>query len=399
MGAKTSEAALLEILRRGVANGASDIHLKVSESPLYRVNGQLHVEPGAPTLTPEDTRQLGAMLLSKGGFTFGVDQVREFDFAYSARKIGRFRVNLYRSRGSFAVVIRLIPHKVPDLASMALPPVLQDLALVQRGLILVTGTAGSGKSTSLAGMLDHINRRRRCHILTIEDPIEYLHRNRKAAVSQREVGTDTQSFLSAFRGALRQDPDVILVGELRDAESMDMALKAAETGHVVMATLHTMDTPKTINRILSFFPTGTEAEIRSRLADCLAAVVSQRLVKRADRRGRIAACEILVATDAIRECIRDPSKTVNIRSFQENGESYGMQTFDQHIIQLFADGVLDRETARLAATSPSNFDRLVAILDTEKDVARERASQRRPSIDEHTEPSLERISPFKPGKG
>ena len=394
-----SEAALQEILRRGVANGASDIHLKVSESPLYRINGQLHVEPGAAPLTPEDTRKLGAMLLSRGGFTFSVDQVREFDFAYSARKIGRFRVNLYRSRGSFAIVVRLIPHKVPDLDVMDLPAVFSDLAMVQRGLILVTGTAGSGKSTTLAAMLDHINRKRRCHILTIEDPIEYLHRNRKAAVSQREVGTDTQSFLSAFRGALRQDPDVILVGELRDAESMDMALKAAETGHVVMATLHTMDTPKTINRILSFFPSGTEAEIRSRLADCLAAVVSQRLVKRADGRGRIAACEILVATDAIRECIRDPGKTLNIRSLQENGESYGMQTFDQHIIQLFGEGVLDRETARLAATSPSNFDRLVAILDTEKDVARERIAQNRPADANHSEPSLERIQPFKPGKG
>ncbi len=399
--AGVTEADLQDILRRGVTNGASDIHLKVTEPPLYRVNGTLHVKPGAAPLTPDDTRQLGAILLAKSGFTFKVDQVREFDFAYSARKVGRFRVNLFRSRGSFAIVIRIIPHKVPNLEAIDLPPVLADLAMIHRGLILVTGTAGSGKTTSLAAMLDHVNRQRRCHILTIEDPIEYLHRNRKAAVSQREVGTDTQNFLSAFRGALRQDPDVILVGELRDAESMDMALKAAETGHVVMATLHTMDTSKTINRILSFFPPGSQAEVRMRLADCLSSVISQRLVKRSDRRGRIAVCEILVATLAIQDCIRDPKKALNITKLQEDGDSYGMQTFDQHIIRLYADGILDRETAKVAATSPSNFDRLVAILETEKDVARDhkRKQTTPPVVGAHTEPSLERITPFKPDEG
>ena len=395
--AGVTEAELIDILSRGVSNGASDIHLKVTEPPMYRVNGTLHVKPGAAPLTPDDTRQFGAILLARSGYTFKVDQVREFDFAFSARKIGRFRINLFRSRGSFAVVIRIIPHKVPDLSTMDLPPVLKDLSLIHRGLILVTGTAGSGKSTTLAAMLDHVNRNRRCHILTIEDPIEYLHRNRKAAVSQREVGTDTQNFLSAFRGALRQDPDLVLVGELRDAESMDMALKAAETGHVVMATLHTMDTAKTINRVLSFFPPGSQAEVRMRLADCLSSIISQRLVKRSDRRGRVAACEILVATLAIQDCIRNPKKAQNIGQLQETGDSYGMQTFDQHIIQLYAQGVLDRETAKVASTSPSNFDRLVAILETEKDVAKEhRKNKTTGPVDGHTEPSLERITPFNP---
>jgi twitching motility protein PilT len=392
-----SEAILVEILRRGVSNGASDIHFKVGEPPLYRVNGSLHVESGAPSLTADDTRQIGTTLLARSGYNFKIEQVREFDFAYSASKIGRFRVNLFRARGTFAVVCRLIPVKVPVLTEMNLPEVLQKLSLVHRGLIVVTGSTGSGKSTTLAAMIDHINRNRRTHILTIEDPIEYLHRNRKAAVSQREVGTDTQSFMSAFRGALRQDPDVILVGELRDNETMDMALKAAETGHVVMSTLHTMDTPKTINRIMSFFEPALQGEVRLRLADCLEAIVCQRLVKRTDKPGRIAVCEILVATPAIRDCIRDPAKTINISQLQEEGESYGMRTFDQHVVELYTRGVIDRETARSAATSPSNFDRHAAIMDAEAGLAREKSAKKRRAPARKGpggEPSVERFGRF-----
>lgn len=366
----TVEQVLNAILQYGVDVGASDIHLKVAEPPMYRVDGTLRVKPDTVPLKPDDTRALGSALLTSSGFTFKVDQVREFDFAHSVAQMGRFRVNLFRTRGSFAIIIRIIPHKVPSLQTLEVPAVLQNLALVNRGLILVTGAAGSGKSTTLAAMIDHINRARRCHILTIEDPIEYLHGNHQASVSQREVGTDTQSFVTAFRGALRQDPDVILVGEMRDAESMEMALKAAETGHLVLSTLHTTDTAKSINRILAFFPPESQLEVRTRLADALAAIICQRLTPRSDRPGRIACCEILVATNAIRDCIREPDKTGNIVDHQEEGASYGMQTFDQHIIQLYRDGILDLDTARNAATSASNFDRLVGLMEAEKEVAR-----------------------------
>ena len=290
-----NEAAIVEILRRGVSGGASDVHLKVGEPPLYRVSGSLHMAPNVPPLTPDDTRQIGAILLTRAGYTFKVDQVREFDFAYSANKLGRFRVNMFRSRGSFGLVLRIIPTSPPTLEDLILPPALKELALVPRGMILVTGATGSGKSTTLAAMIDRVNRKRRCHILTIEDPIEYLHPNRNASVSQREVGTDTQNFMSAFRGALRQDPDVILVGEMRDQETMEMALKAAETGHLVLSTLHTTDTIKSINRMLAFFDAKAQNEVRQRIADTLSSIVCQRLVKRQDTEGRIAACEVLVA--------------------------------------------------------------------------------------------------------
>ncbi len=369
------EQVLHAILQYGVDVGASDVHLKVAEPPMYRVDGSLRVKPDTVPLKPDDTRALGSALLSSSGFSFKVDQVREFDFAYSVPQLGRFRVNLFRTRGSFAIIVRIIPHRVPSLQNLEVPPILQSLALVNRGLILVTGAAGSGKSTTLAGMIDHINRSRRCHILTIEDPIEYLHGNHQASISQREVGTDTQSFVTAFRGALRQDPDVILVGEMRDAESMEMALKAAETGHLVLSTLHTTDTPKSINRILAFFPPESQLEVRGRLADALAAIVCQRLVPRSDHKGRIAACEILVATNAIRDCIREPDKQANIRELQEEGDGYGMQTFDQHIIKLYQSNVLDLDTARQAATSASNFDRLVGLMEAEKDVARSAAKR------------------------
>ena len=369
-----NEAAIVEILRRGVSGGASDVHLKVGEPPLYRVSGSLHMAPNVPPLTPDDTRQIGAILLTRAGYTFKVDQVREFDFAYSADKLGRFRVNMFRSRGSFGLVLRIIPTSPPTLDDLIMPPALKELAVVPRGMILVTGATGSGKSTTLAAMIDRINRKRRCHILTIEDPIEYLHPHRSASVSQREVGTDTQNFMSAFRGALRQDPDVILVGEMRDQETMEMALKAAETGHLVLSTLHTTDTIKSINRMLAFFDAKAQSEVRQRIADTLSSIVCQRLVKRADTGGRIAACEVLVATPAVREAIRDPSKGAALSELQESGESYGMQTFDQHIIRLYSDGVLSEEVAREASTSASNFDRNLGILNAERQLAREKAA-------------------------
>jgi len=369
-----NEAAIIEILRRGVSGGASDVHIKVGEPPLYRVSGSLHMAPNVPALTPDDTKQIGAILLTRAGYTFKVDQVREFDFAYSAPKLGRFRVNMFRSRGSFGLVLRIIPTAPPTLGDLNMPAALKELALVPRGMILVTGATGSGKSTTLAAMIDRINRKRRCHILTIEDPIEYLHPNRSASISQREVGTDTQNFMSAFRGALRQDPDVILVGEMRDQETMEMALKAAETGHLVLSTLHTTDTIKSINRMLAFFDAKAQNEVRNRIADTLSSIICQRLVKRADTGGRIAACEVLVATPAVREAIRDPERGSSLSELQESGESYGMQTFDQHIIRLFGDGILSEEVAREASTSASNFDRNLGILQAERQLAREKAA-------------------------
>ena len=370
-----NEASIVEILRRGVAGGASDVHIKVGEPPLYRVSGSLHMAANTPTLTPDDTKQIGALLIARAGYTFKVDQVREFDFAYSAPNVGRFRVNLFRSRGSFGLVLRIIPSKPPSLDELIMPPALKELALAPRGMIIVTGSTGSGKSTTLAAMIDRINRKRRCHILTIEDPIEYLHPNRSASISQREVGTDTQNFMSAFRGALRQDPDVILVGEMRDQETMEMGLKAAETGHLVLSTLHTTDTTKSINRILAFFESSEQQEVRFRLADALSSIVCQRLLKREDQPGRIAALEILVATPAVREAIREPTKGGSISELQETGESYGMQTFDQHIIKLYSAGTVSESVAREAATSASNFDRMRSIMAAEDELDREKAAR------------------------
>ena len=285
-------------------------------------------------------------------------EIQEYDTSYSIPGVARFRINIYRQRGSLAIVARVIPTEIPTIESLGLPAVLGKIAQEERGLILVTGATGSGKSTTLAAMINQINATRPCHILTIEDPIEFLHQNRKASVSQREIGPDTKNYVVGLRAALRQDPDVILVGEMRDAESIDIALKAAETGHLVFSTVHTTDAAKTIGRITSVFPAEEQLFVRNRLADNLKATVSQRLLPRADGKGRAVALEIMVVTQTVQEYIRDPSRTDGIKDVIEKGrQQYGMQSFDQHLTDLYRANIITLQTAVQAATNPSDFER------------------------------------------
>jgi twitching motility protein PilT len=291
-----------------------------------------------------------------------VKTLQDFDCSYSLPGIARFRVNICRQRGTFAVVLRVVPFDIPSADTLGLPKVVKDIAMEERGLILVTGITGSGKSTTMAAMVNLINNAKPCKIVTIEDPIEYLHKEIKASVIQREIGSDTESFAKSLRAALRQDPDIILVGEMRDRTTIDIALKAAETGHLVMSTLHTVDAPKTIQRIISTFELSEQLTVRKRLAEALTAVISQRLIRRKDNTGRVAVLEVMRNTLTIRDCIENPEKTATIRDYIAAGrEQYGMQTFDQHLMDLFNQEVVDFETAKSAATSPSDFELSVKV--------------------------------------
>jgi twitching motility protein PilT len=346
-----------KLLALGVQSGASDIHFKPGDPPSYRVNGVLRALKGE-RLLPDTTRQIALNLIGEDLNKDELAEVQEHDSSYSVPGVARFRVNIYRQRGSLSAVLRIIPANVPTFEQLGLPPVMRKLAGEERGLILVTGATGSGKSSTLAAMIDHINKTENVHILTIEDPIEFIHRNQKASVSQREIGTDTQNFNVALRAALRQDPDVILVGEMRDTETIDIALKASETGHLVLSTVHTTDASKTIGRLISVFPSEEQTMVRMRLADNLKGVVSQRLLPRLDGKGRVPALEIMVQTKTVQEYIRDASRTTGLRDVLEKGrDTYGMQTFDQHLIELFRAGVISMETAQSAASNPADFQR------------------------------------------
>ena len=342
------------ILQQMVQLNASDLHLKVGRPPTLRVNGDLSPLPLA-ALRPDDMSTLAKELMTPKQvkeFT----EFRESDFATGVPGIGRFRVNAYQQRGTIAFAIRTIPHQAKSLRELNLPPVTEDIALLPRGLVVVTGITGSGKSTSLASMLHHVNERRFANIITIEDPIEFLHRDIKCHINQREIGTDTGSFAQALRRVLRQDPDVILIGEIRDLDTLDTALKAADTGHLVFSTLHTTDATQTINRVLSFYPPHQQNEVRYALSSALAAVISQRLVPRSDRPGRVPACEVLINTAAVREQIRDISKTLNIPDLIKEGTvQYGMQSFDQSLMSWYSKGVVSYENALFYATNPSEF--------------------------------------------
>lgn len=342
------------ILQQMVQLNASDLHLKVGRPPTLRVNGDLSPLP-LPALRPDDMSTLAKELMTPKQvkeFT----EFRESDFATGVPGIGRFRVNAYQQRGTIAFAIRTIPHQAKSLRELNLPPVTEDIALLPRGLVLVTGITGSGKSTSLASMLHHVNERRFANIITIEDPIEFLHRDIKCHINQREIGTDTGSFAQALRRVLRQDPDVILIGEIRDLDTLDTALKAADTGHLVFSTLHTTDATQTINRVLSFYPPHQQNEVRYALSSALAAVISQRLVPRNDRPGRVPACEVLINTAAVREQIRDITKTLNIPDLIKEGTvQYGMQSFDQSLMGWYSKGVVSYENALFYATNPSEF--------------------------------------------
>jgi len=343
-----------EILRLGLQRGASDVHFKVGERVMMRINGRLH-RLNLPPLAPEDARRVFESLRPPH-MNEPPENVREVDFSISVPGGGRFRVNAFQQRGTLALVIRLIPIKIPELGSLNLPSILPALANERRGLILVTGTTGSGKSTTLAAMIDQINKTRTAHVITIEDPIEFLFTNQKSSIVQREIGIDTTSFSTALRAALRQDPDVLMVGEMRDTETIDIALKAAETGHLVLSTAHTTDAAKTIQRILSAFPSDEQSMVRIRLAECLRAVISQRLLPRADGDGQIPAVETMVVTRAIQDCIRNADRTYEINEFISKGGNYGMQTFDQALLRQIRSGHITREVAISAATSPGDLD-------------------------------------------
>ncbi len=344
------KAVLQEMIRR---NG-SDIHLKVGRPPTVRVDGELIALEHAP-LRPEDLKNLAEQLMTPRQVNLFSEE-KECDFAIGVPGIGRFRVNLYQQRGSLCFAMRAIPYQARTVAELNLPPVLEEIAIKPRGLVLVTGVTGSGKSTTLAAMIQHINQSRRANVITIEDPIEFLHRDLNSHINQREIGTDTSTFGQALRRVLRQDPDVILIGEIRDLETLDTALKAADTGHLVFSTLHTTDATQTINRVLSFYPPHQAAEVRFSLASALAAVVSQRLVPRADKGGRIPACEILINTAAVRDNIRDMEKMLNIPDLIKEGTvQYGMQSFDQSLMQLYSKGSISYESALFYATAPAEF--------------------------------------------
>jgi twitching motility protein PilT len=337
-----------------VQRSASDLLLKAGRQPTIRVNGQLQMLP-MPPLRPEELKALVESLMTPRQFKEFVDR-KEADFGIGVPGIGRFRTNVYQQRGTVALALRRVPYEVPTIRELLLPAVLEEVASRPRGLILITGVTGSGKSTALAAMIDHINRARRVNVITIEDPIEFLHRDQLANVSQREIGSDTHSFAEALRHVLRQDPDVILIGEIRDMETMDTALKAADTGHLVLTTIHTTDATQTISRVLSFYPPHQHAEIRMLLSTALAAVVSLRLVPRADGTGRVPAVEVLINSAAVADSIRDIQKGLDIPGLiAQGGVTYGMQSFDQSLMRWYQDGVITYEEAIFHATHPGEF--------------------------------------------
>jgi twitching motility protein PilT len=337
-----------------VQRGASDLLLKVGRPPTIRLNGELTSLNMQP-LRPEDLKTLAEQIMTPRQIKEFTER-KEADFAIGVPGVGRFRTNIYQQRGTLAFALRSIPYEVKAIHELNLPEVLEEIALKPRGLVLVTGVTGSGKSTALAAMVNHINRHRRVNILSIEDPIEFLHRDAMANISQREVGSDTMSFAHALRHVLRQDPDVILIGEIRDQETLDTALKAADTGHLVFSTLHTTDATQTINRILSFYPPHQHGEVRVMLSTALGAIVSLRLVPRADGKGRVPACEVLINTAAVADNIRDAQKALSIPDLIAEGSmSYRMQSFDQSLMGWYKQGQISYESAMFYSTNPSEF--------------------------------------------
>ncbi len=346
---------MIEILKSAIQQGASDIHIKSGDFVRARIKGEL-IPITRQQLSPEQTRQLALRLIPQWDRD-RIDELRDYDCSWGAPGLGRFRINLLRQRGTLGIVMRVIPIEIPTLEQLNLPPVLSSIAERERGLVLVTGVTGSGKSTTLAAMIGHINRTRRKHIITLEDPIEFLHRDNLSSITQREIGMDTDSFATGLRAALREDPDAVLVGEMRDTETIDIALKAAETGHLVFSTLHTQNAVQTISRVVAVFPPEEQEMVRVRLAETLVAVISQRLMPRKNGSGRVAACEILMATAAIRDCILDPERTAEIFDLIAEGrETYGSQTFDQHLMDLVKADVVDFDVAMAAANNPSDFE-------------------------------------------
>ncbi|MBP1626809.1 MAG: twitching motility protein [Holophagaceae bacterium] len=360
-----------ELLTTVVDLGGSDLHLKVGNYPIARVKGRLTPLTQFKKLVQEDTIAMAYSIMASERQKSKFKENLDLDIAYSVPALGRFRCNIFNQRGTVGMVLRVIPRRIFSIEDLMLPKALTRICEEQRGLVLVTGTTGSGKSTTLAAMIDLINATRSEHILTIEDPIEYLHRDNMSIVNQREVEADCKSFATALRAALRQDPDVILVGEMRDFETIETAIHAAETGHLVFSTLHTLDATETINRIISVFPPHHQKQIRLQLSQVLKAVVSQRLVPRADGQGRVPAVELLIATETVRACIEDKDKTKGLRDVIAQGTSqYGMQTFDQSLYFLLGEGLITVEEALKRATNVGEFKLKLEGINSTADMSR-----------------------------
>ena len=347
---------MTEIFKKAIEMGASDIHVKSGDVIRARVHGRL-IPMTQQRVSQEQVKALALKFIPHEKDRLAIDDITDYDCSWGMSGLGRFRVNILRQRGSFMIVLRVIPYEVPTFEDLRLPKVLEAIARNERGLILVTGVTGSGKSSTMAAMVEYINQNSEKHIVTLENPIEFLHRDRRCSITQRDIGTDTKSFNDGLRAALRQDPDVILIGEMRDNETIDIALKAAETGHLVVSTLHTQNAVQTISRIIAVFPPSDQEMIRVRLAESLMAVVSQRLLPRKHEDGRIVACEVMVVTGTIRDCILESDRMVEIPELLEEGrEPYGSQSFDQHLMELLQEDLVEFHVAKAAATNPSDLD-------------------------------------------
>jgi len=364
-----------DLLKSAVEAGASDLHIKVGSYPMMRLRGDLVPVTEEKRLDHADVVAMSAAVMSKVHADKFKD-ANEVDLAYGVPGLGRFRVNVFQQRGTVGMVLRVIPTLIKNIDELGLPPVLKMLSEEERGLVLVTGTTGSGKSTTLAAMIDHINKTRKCHVMTVEDPIEFLHRDQQSIINQREVAVDTKSFAFALRSALRQDPDVILVGEMRDFETIETALMAAETGHLVFSTLHTLDATETINRIIAVFQPHQQKQVRLQLASVLKGVISQRLMPAADGKSRVPAVEVMVSTAFIRDCIVDKDRTSMIHGAIAQGTSqYGMQTFDQSIFGLYSQGLVSYEEALRWASNVDEFKLKVQGISTTADMSRDQMAQ------------------------
>src|SRR3954470_19167385 len=345
-----------KIIKAAVDRGASDLHIKSGDFFRARINGDLAALTNQK-LTADQTKSIALHLMTNEDDKKRIDKIMDYDCSWALEGVGRFRVNIMKQRGAFSIIMRAIPLVVPSFEKLGLPPVLGKIAEFERGMVLVTGVTGSGKSSTMAAMIDYINQRESGHILTLENPIEFLHRDKNCSVTQREIGSDTVDFKMGLRAALRQDPDVIMIGELRDAETIDTAIKAAETGHVLMSTLHTPDAQSTIMRMMAMFPPEEQEVVRIRLAESLTAVISQRLLPKKTGKGRAVAAEIMVMTPSIKDLILDGSRIGEIKDFIAEGrEQYGMQTFDQCLTDLVTSGKVTFDTAKAAASNPSDFE-------------------------------------------
>jgi len=375
-----------KIIKAAVDRGASDLHIKAGDVFRARINGDL-VALTKQALTPDQTRSIALHLMNNEDDKARLDNILDYDCSWSAPGIGRFRVNLMKQRGSFSIIMRVIPWEVPTFDKLGLPPVLAKIAETERGMVLVTGVTGSGKSSTMAALINYINTRESRHILTLENPIEFLHRDALSSVTQREIGSDTSDFKMGLRAALRQDPDVIMIGEMRDAETVDTAIKAAETGHLLMSTLHTPDAQSTILRIMAMFPPEEQNVIRIRLAESLSAIISQRLLPKISGKGRAVATEIMINTPAIKDLILEGTRIGEIKDFIAEGrDQYGMQTFDQCLADLVTSGEVTFETAKSAASNPSDFELKMTMFS--------RVSQ---AVKTSTIPSEEQLSQTTPG--